>query len=121
MPNTAMLRLEHSNFPASDHSLSRRGTNLTTFVILEGDEESDYVRGNRRSAPVPPPVPCAPSGAAAEMQRELPAALQPRQPTAATAAAEGRSCFGAALQDVACTDLALAAPDFPHLLFAADP
>ena len=38
MPNTAMLRLEHSNSPASSHSLSRRGTNLTTFVIPEGDE-----------------------------------------------------------------------------------
>ena len=62
MPNTAMLRLEHSNSPASSHSLPRRGTNLTTFVIPEGDEASDYVRDNRRSAPVPPPVPCAPSG-----------------------------------------------------------
>ena len=86
MPNRTTLRKKRSNFPASVQSLPSRGTNLTTFTILEVEEETD-ARGDRRAAPAPPPTPCAPSGTAAKMQRDATAASLPRQQAAATEAA----------------------------------
>ena len=86
MPNRTTLRKKRSNFPASVQSLLSRGTNLTTFTILEVEEETD-ARGDRRAAPVPPPTPRSPSNTAAKIQRDSYAASEMLQQPAAEAAA----------------------------------